>query len=137
LYQLRRLALVPPYWSRSSRYPVTPYNPRNAREGLTPVHRLVDLGAAAVPTLIEALDDRSFTRTSVASFNGTDLPRAMRVSDFAQGILEFMAGRSFFPRRADDGRLVDGTTREQAEAWWAEARRRGVRCDEGKCCDPK
>jgi hypothetical protein len=41
----------------------------------------------------------------------------MRVSDFAQGILQFMSGKNFFPRRIE-GKFL--TTRQQAEEWWGE-----------------
>jgi hypothetical protein len=125
IYQLRNLKLGFPYWTNSGRYPVDPFNPREGKDTLTPVHRLVDLGFDAVPLLIEALDNRRFTRTEVASFNGAELPVAMRVSDFARGILEFVSGRNFFPRKSGDGRLVNGTVRQQAEAWWADVLRVG------------
>jgi hypothetical protein len=36
-----------------------------------------------------------------------------------------MSGRNFFPRRADNGTLSNGTTRQQAEAWWAEKQAHG------------
>ena len=36
-----------------------------------------------------------------------------------------MSGRNFYPRKTDDGRLIDGTTRQQAEAWWVEVQSKG------------
>jgi hypothetical protein len=92
---------------------------------ITPVHRLVDLGYEAVPQLIEALDDRRFTRCLVESFKATSAPVAMRVGDLAKKILEHLSGRNFFARRADDGSLVNGSTRQQAESWWAEVHAKG------------
>jgi hypothetical protein len=123
IYQLRSLK-VTFVWISNNRYPIGVLQ-NDAQDVITPVHRLVDLGNEAVPQLIEALDDHSLTRSMVPSFNGTDLPRVMRVSDFAQHILEFMSGRNFFARRTDDGRLVNGTSRQQAEAWWAERQAKG------------
>jgi hypothetical protein len=117
IYQLRNLRLIFAYWTdgSSSQYPVFPVDVRDSRDVPTPVHRLIDLGNAAVPQLIDALDDRTFTRTMVPSFNGRDLPHAMRVSDFARNILEFMSGR------IPGGKM----TREQAEAWWADVQSKG------------
>jgi hypothetical protein len=91
----------------------------------TPVHRLVDLGYEAVPQLIEALDDHGFTRSMEPRFNGYALPRALRVSDFAQRILQHISGRYFFAERTPDGTLTKGTVRQQAEAWWAEVQSKG------------
>ena len=133
IYQLRNLKMD--HWISNERYPVI--TPRiDGKDVITPVHRLVDLGSEAVPSLIAALDDRSFTRSKQPSFNGTELPVAMRVRDFARHLLEFMSGRNFFPRQMKDGtmggRLVSdedlaNDTRQQAEAWWAELQAKGER----------
>jgi len=96
------------------------------KEANTPVHRLAEFGYEAVPQLIEALDDRRFTRSTEDSvrLNGAwEIPRSvMRVGDFAQKIIEHTTGRNFVLTRTPDGKLVGGTRRQQAEAWWAEAR---------------
>jgi hypothetical protein len=122
IYQLRNLGHA--NWIMHSRYPVYAYG-RDGKEVLTPVHRLADFGTAAVPQLIAALDDARFTRCATETFHGWDRPVAMRVRDVAQRILEHISGRNFYPRRADDGKLINGTTRQQAEAWWAEVQKKG------------
>lgn len=120
IYQLQNFRLG--YWVRDSRYPdVTP----TGEKLLTSVDQLVDLGQEAVPQLIAALDDRRFTRSMRPSFNGMDRPQVLRVADIAQRILEFESGQNFYARRTDDGTLVHGTTRQQAEAWWAEVKDNG------------
>jgi hypothetical protein len=124
IYQLRNFALAPPYWSTGGPYPVA-FERRDGKDVPTPVHRLVDLGFSAVPRLIAALDDHTFTRSQVARFKGYELPRAMRVSDFARNILSFMSGRNFSQWLGSDGTPIAGTVRERAEAWWAEVRRKG------------
>ena len=84
IYRLRTLELAMPYWSANGPYPVASSR-QEGRRRPDAVHHLIDLGHAAIPRLIEALDDRSFTR--VASFKGYELPQAMRVGDFARNIL--------------------------------------------------
>ncbi len=121
IYQLRDVKIW--MWTMHGRYPIDARK-REGEEEVTPVHRLVDLGEAAIPQLIAALEDRRFTRSPVPSWHG-EPARAMRVGDFAQRILEHMSGRNFYPRRADDGHLIAGTTRQQAEAWWAEMQAKG------------
>ncbi len=122
IYQLRNIRNV--RWILDPHYPSeTPK--QNGRDVITPINRLVELGDAAVPALIEALDDQRFTRSMVPSYNGTESPQVMRVSNVAQHILEFMSGRNFFARKTDNGKLINGTTRQQAEAWWAEKQGKG------------
>jgi hypothetical protein len=125
IYQLRFLGdgywLM---WIMNSHYPIDART-RDGKEVITPVHRLVDLGQAAVPQLIEALGDRRFTRLMEMHMNGLAEPRVLRVGDVAQNILGHMSGRNFYPVRTDDGKLVRGTTRQQAEAWWAEIQSKG------------
>ena len=106
-------------WIMHGRYPIYA-SARAGAEVVTPVHRLVDLGHAAVPQLIEALDDRRFTRCMVQQFKGGAEPMVMRVGDVVRRILEHISGQNLFPRKTDAGKLVNGTTRQQAEAWWAE-----------------
>ena len=122
IYQLRFLANA--MWIMRGHYPIDAWTP-DGKEVITPVHRLVDLGQAAVPQLIEALDDRRFTRCMEMQMNGLAEPRVLRVGDVARQILEDMSGRNFYPVKTDDGKLVHGTTRRQAEAWWKEVRGKG------------
>ena len=122
IYQLRNLERV--MWIMNSKYPLDAYDAEKKKEVITPVHRLVDLGNVAVPPLIEALDDRRFTRCVVDDFHGGP-PKVMRVSDVAQRILEHMSGRNFWQKRAEGGKSAGPTTREQAVAWWAEVQGKG------------
>ena len=122
IYQLRNLGYC--IWIMHSRYPIYA-DTDEGKELITPVHRLVDLGFAAVPQLIEALDDRRFTRSMVQYMNGMAEPQVMRVGDVAQGILEHLSGGNLYSRKRKDGSLVNGTTRQQAAAWWAEVQKKG------------
>ena len=68
---------------------------------------LSDMGLAAVPALIDALEDDSLTRLIDA---GSGLPSVQRVSDVARGLLMHVSGESF--------RSVAG-----ARAWYADVQR--------------
>lgn len=122
IYQLRNLGYV--MWIMCNRYPLDART-TDGKEAITPVHRLVDLGPAAIPRLIEVVDDRRFTRSMFQTHHGQTPPKVMRVGDVAARILGHLSGQNFFPRKNDAGKLVDGTTRQQAEAWWAEMQRKG------------
>ncbi len=122
IYQLRNLGHV--WWIMNSRYPIDG-RLSGGEDVITPVHRLVDLAPASIPPLIEALDDRRFTRSMVPRHNFVFDEKDMRVGDVAQRILEHLSGRNFYARKTDDGRLVDGTTRQQAGAWWGEMQSKG------------
>jgi hypothetical protein len=123
IYQLRNLAANHWMFDRRLRNAVSA---SEDKEVVTPADRLVDFGYEAVPQLIEALDDKRFTRSTEESFRGPPLPRSvMRVSGFALRILDYVTGQNFHPRTADDGRTVVATTRQVAEAWWAEVQRSG------------
>jgi hypothetical protein len=111
-------------WIMYSHYPVDARTwTWDHKQVVTPVHRLVDLGDKAVPQLIDALNDRQFTRSTLPTLHGNS--PVLRVGDVAQIILEHMSGRNFFPVKTDDGKLVHGTARQQAEAWWADVQSNG------------
>lgn len=121
IYQLRDLQLVVSYRLvgpvGTPRYPFHPFEPKDDSEK-TPVHRLIDLGDAAVPALIEALGDESFTRTAHGSIHSYPT-RAMRVNEFALSILEYVAGERF-PREYDPEGHAIARLRPDVEEWWAE-----------------
>lgn len=107
------------------RYPVFDMS-RDGTDRVEPVERLVDAGEAAVPALIEALDNRRFTRSTVQESMHTQVPMtATRVSRVAEKILERISGRNFYVRRNDKGEPASGTIRQQAEAWWVERQGKG------------
>lgn len=122
IYQLRELRLFP--WLFGNLALEIKHN-RELND--TPVQRLVALGDTAIPRLIEALDDRRFTHTMVPRFNGVHPPLAMRVADMACEILEQLSGQNFRAERTMDGRLSGKTSRQMAEAWWAESKEKGER----------
>jgi len=126
IYQLRYLAASD--WTIDSAHRIMVYASygMEGRARAHPVHRLAEFGYEAVPQLIEALDDRRFTRSMennrrLDTGRETPPPGVMRVGDFVKSILEHITGRNFAVTRAPDGKLVGGTRRQQAEAWWAEA----------------
>ncbi|MEP6667534.1 MAG: hypothetical protein ABJF10_00190 [Chthoniobacter sp.] len=125
IYQLRNLGSA--YWVMNEKYPLMATQRHGAKviTIITPVHRLVDLGPVAVPQLIEALDDRRFTRFIEPRFNSLGRETVNRVGNVAQRILEFMSGRSFYQRRTDAGKPIGKTTRQIAEDWWAEVQGKG------------
>jgi len=122
IYQLRYLTGA--MWIVNSHYPIDAWT-HEGKAAIRPALRLVDLGRAAVPQLIEALDDRRFTRCMEMQFNGVFPPSVMRVSNVAQKILEHISGRNLFARRTEQGKLAGATTRQLAEAWWAEVQGKG------------
>jgi len=95
----------------------------------SPAHDLVDIGFDAVPQLIEAVDDRRFTR----SVDGRDYfffsHHALRVGDCAARILARIAGRKFdvggyaHAARVENGR--ESAKKRQIKAWWADVQRKG------------
>jgi hypothetical protein len=123
IYQLRKLSVG--FWILYDKYPVMT-DKKDGKDVLTPIHRLVDLGYAAVPKLIEALDDHSLTMSLEPVFNMAQRPQVLRVSDMAQRILEHISGRYFGPTFGPDGSFPDGSTsRQKAEAWWTEVQSSG------------
>lgn len=118
----------------------------------TPAHQLLKLGYAAVPQLIAALDDQSFSRS--VGLGPASVPNTvLTVGDCAQQILERIAGKTFFvsrisryPSTAGDEQaqrldsLLNGmsgasnslpengnisTTIRAAESWWAGVQQKG------------
>jgi hypothetical protein len=114
IYQLRNFHHA--VWIMYGHYP-DDARTSTGEQVLTPVDRLVDLGPEAVPQLIATLNDRRFTR-SLDSRSMQGPGPDLRVGDIAQIILEHMSGRSFYAKKT-------GTTRQQAEAWWAEVQNKG------------
>lgn len=90
-----------------------------------PARKLVKLGHAAVPRLIEALDDQRFTRglsfREVMVFNHDVLP----VGDCVATILGDISGEAFFDAHQTVAYLESDPakhpkTKEAAERWWAD-----------------
>ncbi len=120
IYQLRNLKVL--MWMQYGRYPDQVYD--GWKPVTTCLDRLIDLGYAAAPQLIAALADRRFTRCIRESVHGWDPDTDMRVSDLAQIALERISGRDLHPQKDQNGNQVR-STRQLAEAWWAEVSGKG------------
>jgi hypothetical protein len=90
----------------------------------TAAHLLADMGYDALPQLIDALKDESFTRITrkilSTRWNGPDSYEVARVSDCALAILHRISGKVF-------GNTLKATpaTRKKVEAWWKKAQQNG------------
>lgn len=88
----------------------------------SPADRLVGMDLAAVPQLIEALDDDRFTRSVgfIRDFGFSHI--VLRVSDVALAVLERIAGRGFDPERTHYSSSIIGphaeVVRDEALEWW-------------------
>ena len=88
-----------------------------------PADRLLRMGDAAVPQLIEALDDVRFTYCDFGHASDGAAYHVMRVGDWALLILERMAGRQFWIRSPVDIMVEQGKAPEVKKAvktWWTE-----------------
>jgi hypothetical protein len=95
----------------------------------SPAHQLVKVGFDAVPQLIEALDDKRFTRSVGYHRDFYFSHHVLRVGDCAMAILGQIAGRSFWSgtytnaAMAKDGQVAE--TRSKVRAWWEEFEKKG------------
>ena len=100
-------------------------------KGATPAHQLARLGHAAVPQLIAALDDPTFSRSVGYHRNFYFSHTVLTVGDCALQILERIGGRSFSERRttssylSKDGDVV--ATRKAVQEWWHDMGANGER----------
>lgn len=88
--------------------------------------QLVAIGLAAVPRLIEALDDQSFTRKLHHGMKAYNRPWPERVWEVAKDVLEALSGRGLWDN--DMYGKPDGprtTAQRLARAWWEEVRTKG------------
>lgn len=94
----------------------------------TPAHQLVNLGLAAVPTLIKALHDLRPTR-SVGERR--DFYYVLTIGDCAEAILAKIAGRTFYqPKTTVSTMSGDGASKEVeklVQVWWEEVQEKGER----------
>jgi hypothetical protein len=90
----------------------------------SPAHYLAKIGYEAIPQLIEALDDRRFSR-SVEHSNWV-----LRIGDCAEQIIRRIAGRSFEAPGTSGAVLKDGdarTVKKQIQDWYGELQKKGPR----------
>jgi hypothetical protein len=94
------------------------FTPASSGKGPTISDRLVTHGHAAVPVLLERLEDRRFTRVVSADWGrgGQGCIRIMRIGLAAKLIVERIAGRGF-------GWGPDGDVR--ARRWWSDVQEKG------------
>jgi hypothetical protein len=101
------------------------WDPQHGADRLGEAHywRLVDQGFAAVPALIEHLDDDRLTRTVKTGFNNFPTFH-LRVGDLAGDLLQGLAGEDLGKNWL---RRQQGYTVEKADAlaWWKKAREIG------------
>ncbi len=95
-------------------------------KGATPAHRLARLGFAAVPQLIEALDDSTPSRSLGYGRSFYFSHTVLTVGDCAEAILSRVAGEEFFPLdgRSSDYLSTSGTiaeTKQRVLAWWEQS----------------
>lgn len=92
------------------------------QEGTTPAHRLLAFGNDAVPLLIEALDDDSFTRALGFCRPWFFSHVVLRVGDCALRLIQRLTGWTFYQRRSTSGEMVpDGdapTVKKKVREWW-------------------
>lgn len=108
--------------------PGAPWLFEDRRGDASPARRLVALGAAAVPQLIDHLDDPQFTRTVGYWRNFTYSHYVVTVGEACADVLSEIAGRRFgtgwnerwSPERARSARAA-------VEEWWATFREGGER----------
>jgi hypothetical protein len=95
----------------------------------TPAHKLVRIGYPAVPQLIAALDDPTFTRSVGYWRDFTFSHTVLTVGDCAATILRSITGKSFYSPVTTSGYMSkDGkisATRKAAEDWWGEFQKKG------------
>jgi len=99
------------------------------REEESPAHRLAAAGHEAVPLLIEAIEDESFSR-SVGFWRDFAFSHyVLRVGDCALAVLRRISGIAFYLPNSTSGAMwKDGhakSTRAAVEAWWAEVSEKG------------
>jgi HEAT repeat protein len=121
IYQLRDLAAG--QWSE----PGSPEIFAGMRENPTPADRLCAVGPAAIPFLIEALEDSTPTRTTVHSRFILDSASLLRRQDIAFECLERIVGGCFYRNRMGFPLISDTPQRREsaiahAKAWWGKSR---------------
>lgn len=95
----------------------------------SPAHQLVAIGYDAVPQLIEAIEDRRFSRSIGYVRSHFFSHHVLRIGDCAHLILAVIAGRGFYGERDKSGKLVyeggESTPKKMIAAWYAELRKKG------------
>jgi hypothetical protein len=100
-----------------------------AAKRTSPAHQLVELGHAAVPQLIGALEDKRPSRSVGYHRDFYFSHFVLTVGDCAEAILARISGRNFWKARTTSAAMQkDGATtatRAAIEAWWREVKDKG------------
>ena len=95
----------------------------------TPAYQLVNVGYPAVPQLINALEDETFTRSVGYHRDFYFSHTVLTVGDCAVAVLQRIAGRSFYRPASTSGYMSNehknSETRKAVEAWWGEFQKKG------------
>lgn len=95
----------------------------------SPAHQLVKIGYPAVPQLIAALEDPTFTRSVGYWRDFTFSHNVLTVGDCAVSILWRITGKHFYLSNHTAGFMSTdqkvSETHKLAEAWWAEFQKKG------------
>ena len=103
----------------------------------SPAGKLVAIGYPAVPQLIVALDDSTFSRWLGWFTVHGDLDQigsartVLTVGDYALAIIERITGKTFYPPVSSSAPMSymkkNGEVRKAVEAWWADFQKKGER----------
>ena len=101
----------------------------------SPAGKLVAIGYPAVPQLIVALDDSTFSRSLGWFTVHGDLDQigsartVLTVGDYALAIIERITGKTFYPPVSSSAPMSymkkNGEVRKAVEAWWADFQKKG------------
>ena len=92
----------------------------------SPASQLLEIGFDAVPQLIEAIEDKRFTRTVAYHRNFYFSHHVLRVGSCTTTILERIASRTFYELKyANEVTGNEPTTKQRAQEWWNEVQRKG------------
>ena len=92
------------------------------RKEKSPAHQLLEIGYDAVPQLIEALDDITFSRSVGYHRDFYFSHYVLRVGDCVQSILTRITGKSMYSRTYTNGYMLKDNQESEAKtiarAWW-------------------
>lgn len=95
----------------------------------SPAAQLEALGFAAIPQLIERVDDKRFTRSMGFHRDFYFSHHILRIGDCAVSIISRIACRRFYSRNYTNGAMVkDGeasAVKKEIQRWWAEVQKKG------------
>jgi hypothetical protein len=98
----------------------------DSRGAESPASQLLEIGFGAVPQLIEAIEDKRFTRSVEYHRDFYFSHRVLRVGDCATTVLERIASRTFYELKyANEVTGNEPTTKQRAQEWWNEVQRKG------------